>query len=731
MATAPYQLWMDLPQITTIAVVSGTATITTVSSHGLTTGAYVQIASVDASVDTLPASATALNTVAQITATSGTTFTYTTASGSGTASGTAAGSAVCSIDLLSPLSNYASGTARQYAMTADISRTNLVANGDGSGATMSLTVLQEQTPSVGPWFNLVPDQTRFRFATTDTGSVPGTADVRFLGTLASVTSRLNGSGLGLEADVTLADVNTMLDRVMVYGKTGSITNVDSASRASGTALIKTTSSHGFSVGQKVTIAGVSGGGTATFNTTSATVTATGSTKTGEINTFRYANAGADTVDGTNTMRYTVALDGKSRSTLLLTAQSPDNAWVESNQFIWIFGSTISLSGFSDPTTTKLLLYGDSTTLGKPFTGASVTKISSTSFRLALEGSMPGTAGAFTGAVRVQTSGRVWDGANTSGQTAIIIKSGVTETNAAKQVLAVANGYHGADYPMRRLIDTGSSTLVSSVSVNRNSEAIYFPSCSLRSALDTVIENWMGYDLYTRRYYVNTNGKLVYEVTDVDQQPTYATAPYKIITTGAGSPNTTTAAATIAPYNLSVAWDHDTIKRAQFNTPSATQSGGQVSTVLAYGNLKTIDGNNDKADRYPNRPGAPTTETQVDFPTAQSASAVQQAAAAWFRERKAPMLSGYFELRGAGTAAHNTSGFLEGYAQTGASTFALTSWAPGQWVDITAAGLGLSGKYRVEEVSLSFEPGSYTQVIGVTFNRKSATDLAAIIAAQKG
>lgn len=724
MATAPYQLWMDLPQITTIAVVSGTATITTVSSHGLTTGAYVQIGSVDTP-------STALNTVAQVTATSGTTFTYTTASGSGTASGTAAGSAFCSVDLLNPLSNYASGTARQYAMTADISRTNLVANGDGSGATMSLTVLQEQTPSVGPWFTLVPDQTRFRFATQDTGSVPGTADVRFLGTLASVSSRLNGSGLGLEADVTLADVNTMLDRVMVYGKTGSITNVESASRSGGTATIKTTSSHGFSVGQKVTIAGVSGGGTASFNTASATVGTVFTTQSGEINSFKYVNAGANTVDGTNTMRYTVALDGKSRSTLILTAQSPDNAWVESNQFIWIFGSTISLSGFSDPTTTKLLLYGDSTTLGKPFTGANVTKISSTSFRLALEGSMPGTAGAFTGAVRVQTSGRVWDGANTSGQTAVIIKAGVTETNAAKQVLSVANGYHGADYPMRRLIDTGSSTLVSSVSVNRNSEAIYFPSCSLRSALDTVIENWMGYDLYTRRYYVNPQAQLVYEVTDVDQQPTYATAPYKIITTGAGSPNTTTAAATIAPYNLSVAWDHDTIKRAQFNTPSATQSGGQVSTVLAYGNLKTIDGSGDKADRYPNRPGAPITETQVDFPTAQSASAVQQAAAAWFRERKAPMLSGYFELRGAGTAAHNTSGFLEGYAQTGASTFALTSWAPGQWVDITAAGLGLSGKYRVEEVSLSFEPGSYTQIIGVTFNRKSATDLAAIIAAQKG
>ena len=121
---------------------------------------------------------------------------------------------------------------------------------------------------------------------------------------------------------------------------------------------------------------------------------------------------------------------------------------------------------------------------------------------------------------------------------------------------------------------------------------------------------------------------------------------------------------------------------------------------------------------------------VDFPNATPAL-VSVAAGAWFKERHQPLLSGSLELRGAGTAAHNSFGFLEGYYQSGTATFALTAWAPGQFVDITAAGLGLSGLYRVEEVSLSFEPASYTQVIGVTFNRKSATDLAAIIAAQKG
>jgi len=120
---------------------------------------------------------------------------------------------------------------------------------------------------------------------------------------------------------------------------------------------------------------------------------------------------------------------------------------------------------------------------------------------------------------------------------------------------------------------------------------------------------------------------------------------------------------------------------------------------------------------------------VDFPNA-TADLIDVAAAAWFKERYQPLMSGQFELRGAGTAAHNTLGFFKGYYQTGASTYAVTSWAPGQFVDITASSLSLSGLYRVEEVALSFEPGSYKQVISVRFNRKNPNDLASIIASQR-
>jgi hypothetical protein len=115
----------------------------------------------------------------------------------------------------------------------------------------------------------------------------------------------------------------------------------------------------------------------------------------------------------------------------------------------------------------------------------------------------------------------------------------------------------------------------------------------------------------------------------------------------------------------------------------------------------------------------------------AAAQIQRAAAAYFYERHKPLLSGTFELRGAGTAAWNVYGFSSGYAQTGASSWApVEGWKPGQWVEITAAGLGLSGLYRVEQVDWSLEPGTTTQRILVTFNRKNPSDLATLVASQK-
>ena len=164
------------------------------------------------------------------------------------------------------------------------------------------------------------------------------------------------------------------------------------------------------------------------------------------------------------------------------------------------------------------------------------------------------------------------------------------------------------------------------------------------------------------------------------------------------------------------WDHDTIKAMVFNVASTTESKPPVvETYISSG--------------YPDRPGAPKFDDNVDFPTATNNSAVKSSELAkyYFLDRHKPLLSGQFTLRGSGTQSFNVNGFSAGYAQTGASTFALVnSWQPGQWVDVTSAELGLSGLYRVEQVDWSLEPASYNQIITVTFNRRLQSDLTSIL-----
>ena len=728
MSVAPYQLWIDLAPISSAVRVSSTVTVTTVSPHGLQTGAYVQLASLTGQAGTT------MNGVFQITRTSGSAFTFSQAGSAGTAT---SGSAAISYDLLSPLDNYAAGTARQYSATADISSTNLVANGDGSGASMSSVVLQEVTPTEGPFLTLVPDQTRIRFAFADTGTTPSASDVLFLGYLNGFTMRLNGSGQGTLSDLNLNDVNTILDRVTVMGKTGNTVGVKGGfggggpERNNNVVTLNTRAIHGFGVGQLITVVGVPCGGATSFNGTFTVASVPSPTS------LTYAQTGADYSNNqwTGAINYTISLDGLSRTSVIFNTFTSDSAYVNEGAPVAIYKGACRAVGFSNANDVESLIFSAEPNQAKIHPASAVQKISDTSFRLRLPraiNEVVRTGKSFSGPCGViQSTGAVYDAANTNGQTSVIIRGNTTETDAVKQMLSAVNNWHSADYPLQRLLDTTGTANISGGSAYKPSEAIYLPSTSLRSALDTIVETYQS-DTRLRRYYISPQGKLNWSLIDADAVPTYATAPYKIVVNGPGSPNTTTGAATVAAYNLTVTYDHDTVKRAQFNIP-ADKNGGQINTVFTY--TDPAQGNGGTAavgtavPLYTERPGAAIFETVVDFPNA-TKSLLEVAAAAWFKERHQPMLSGQFELRGAGTAAHNTQGFFKGYYQTGASTFALTAWAPGQFVDIEAPGLDLTGKYRVEQVSLSFEPASYRQIIGVTFNRKNPVDLASIIASQR-
>ena len=728
MATAPYQLWVDLAPIASAVRVSSTVTITTSSPHGIQTGAYVELSGLTA------AAGTSMNTVAQATVTSGSVFTLSIAGSAGTATVTAG---VASYDLLNPLSNYAAGTARQYSANADISSLSLTANGDGSGSSMAASVLQETTPSGGPFMSLVPDQTRIRFAYANTGTAPAAADVLFLGYLSSYSLQMNGSGQGSIAELNLNDVNAVLDQVAVFGNSGGVATVQNGltgtgpKRLTNVVTLFTKKAHGFLVGQVVTVQAVPGGNATSFNGTF-TIASVPSTTS-----LTYAQTGADyNASSTNgTIRYTVSLDGLSRTSVILTTTTADSAYVLGGQAVILFKSSCRALGFSNTAQVENLLFSTEPNMGKVHIGANVTRISDTSFRLKLPGEIVGkvrTGCSFSGNASVyQSTGRVWDGSNTGGQTSVIIKSNTTETAAVQQMLAIVDNWHSEDYPLQRLLTTNDTSAIAGGTAYKPSAALYLSTTSLRSALDTIVETYQS-DTRLRRYYISPQGKLSWSLIDADAVPTFATAPYKIVVNGAGSPNVTTSAATVAPYNLTVTIDHETTKRAQFNTPAA-DGETDLNTVISYTDLVQNNGGTAAAgtavQTYTTRAGAPLFETVVDFPNATPAL-VSVAAGAWFKERHQPLLSGSLELRGAGTAAHNSFGFLEGYYQSGASTFAQTSWAPGQFVSIEAPSLSLSGLYRVEQVSLTFEPASYNQVIGVTFNRKNPADLATIIASQR-
>lgn len=692
MATAPFQLWMDLTPIASAVRVSSTVTVTTTTPHAVVTGAYVQLGSA------LGTAGTSMNGVYSVTVTSGTTFTFTSAGSAGTADTTAA---FIAYDLMTPLIDYSSA-ARQAALYVDLDSISMSASGDGSGVTFSLTVNQDDTPSDGPWFNLIPDQTRIRLIKANTGSTPASdkSDVYFTGSILSLDASINGSGQGTTTDVQLQDANALLERLMIYGnqispKKGLTTG--GFVRAANVTTVTTSAAHGYAAGQKVQITSVNGGLNKSFNGAFNISTVPTS------RTFTFSNAGSATTGNEWQAITSAYLRTKSKNEVII--QTSGNHGLNDLATVTIRGITASNAQAEN--------YINGT-----FSGQSVRQTGSTNqIKIVLPGNVN------VGSTFTTTTGEIKGEplivpVGSPDQRIFIMRSGESEAAAASRMLTILNQYKDDDYALNRLIDTSDDSLIIGSSTELLKGSAQIPATSLRSALDTVVETFSGQDQKQRRYYIDAAGRLNYRLADSASAPTYATAPYSIITSGAGTPNTTTGKATIAPYSLKVTWDHDTTKSVVF-TPS-TNERRDPSVVQDYTQVG-----------YTARPGAPRFDQQLDFPTAtgDATAQMQTAAKSYFLERHKPLLSGTFTLRGAGTAAHNQYGFSAGYAQTGASTFALVNrWEPGQWVEVTSAELGLSGLYRVEAVDWSLEPGAFLQVITITFNRRPQNGLTSLVAA---
>jgi hypothetical protein len=318
-------------------------------------------------------------------------------------------------------------------------------------------------------------------------------------------------------------------------------------------------------------------------------------------------------------------------------------------------------------------------------------------------------GGQTGAITITPDG-------TPQQGSIGVDAGASETSAVQKMLGVIAANKARDFPLNRLLKTKTTTAIVGSS-RPNSIGLTFPAGTLRSALESIVEAYGGIDLKDRRFFVDASGKLNYLLTDSSALPTYATAPYKVITSGTQNPNTTSSAATIFPYDLKVDWDFRTTKEALVMT-SSSETTSTSQRVVSYA-----------SSGYSVRPLAPNFDDVVEAPvtTKDPNAEIDRIARAFFLERHKPILTGSFSIRGAGTAAFNQYGFSNGYAQTGTATFALVQgWKPGQWVDISCSSLSLTGLYRIEQVDWQLEPGSFTSSINITFNRRPANTLTRLL-----
>ncbi len=688
MATSPMQLWLDLGTIASAVRVGSTVTITSVAPEPVVTGSYVQLSGLTG------AAGTSMNGVYQVVATSGSVFTYTAAGSAGTAT---SGSAVVSLDLMTPLINYASGTDKNTALYISLDNIGLSTTGDGSSEEMNIEVMQDVTPADGPWFNLVPDQTRLRLIIADTGATPqsDSSDVLFLGMLSTLDSQMSDSGQGTQTFATFVNANRILEKCIVPGLAVSAKNPAGSGsfvRASNVVTVTTRENHNYSVGQRIKITGVNGGAGTSFNGTFTIATVPTAT------TFTYAQTGSAATGDTSVALTSVTRYGRSTNKIEISAAA---------QHGLITGDTLTISSVTSATASVSALVNGT------FTGASVLRVSSTVLRITLPRAVSSWPASFSGGnFRGEAGIAPPSGAS---QATVPIIGGETETAAVTKVLGIVNQYKASDPAFQRILNTSTTSGIVGGTNVQSFVGLAIPSGSLRSALDTIAEAFSGQDGKRRRYYVNLAGELTYGLVDDASKPTYATAPYSIITTGAGSPNTTVAKATIAPFELSVQYDHETTKSALFYTSDSEQ--GDISAVYQYNDVG-----------FAERAGAPILDEIVEFPTGSQNAAQQviRAATSFFVDRHKPLLTGTFKLRGRGTESFNQYGYISGYAQTGPSSFALVKrWAPGQWVEVVCSQLGLNGSFLVEQVDWTLEPGSFNQVVTITFNAKSPNTIGSL------
>jgi hypothetical protein len=300
------------------------------------------------------------------------------------------------------------------------------------------------------------------------------------------------------------------------------------------------------------------------------------------------------------------------------------------------------------------------------------------------------------------------GATTS---TIKLKSGQTDKALITTLLGVVDAKWSATTGTALFDASSVASVTSTATIN---EPVDIPLGTLRAALDTIVEFAQATDGTARRYYIDTaTRQLVYNKAPAAS--IYATAPFQIVTTAPDNPTGGTAtASTLLVRDLRTSSDHDQIRKTVVIQAADSNADRDTNTDPYLRNY------NDVTVGFATRSGLTTYDILQAATITKRArtTALTNTAKAYFTERRLPMESITFSVRGAGTATGQTYGYGSGTAQTGAATYATVDrWAPGQQASITATQLGLSGLYRIESVTMGFEQGSLIRRWDITCNRR--------------
>jgi hypothetical protein len=282
----------------------------------------------------------------------------------------------------------------------------------------------------------------------------------------------------------------------------------------------------------------------------------------------------------------------------------------------------------------------------------------------------------------------------------------------------------SDAATRRLINTSVISGSGKTATRAVFDAGYVPTAinsvvskiavsTLRGAMDTISEAAGGSDTVARKYWIDANGRINYSKKTA---PTYANAPFEIVTNAAlsdptGSGGTTTSKLTAT--QMAVQYDHEQIIKKVFTRCGDFDSALDDATD-PYTRTYNLSGQSGPG--FTTRQGA-IPMALVDLPEVKGVTNttrddfIDKFGNGMLAMRAQPMRTVRITVAGANLSqtlnpAHDY-GYAQGYKQTAASTYTLaTAILPDQWIKVTAPALGIAGELlRIEAVTWSFAKGT--------------------------